>query len=159
MDSFDRFVTKVEQVLICSAVLVMFVMGMMQIVSRFIIKAPIAWSEQLLTVLFIWTSYLGASVALARRGHFQVDVFVALLPPLARKIVDIAVDCVVVLFCVFLIQKGCFLFERTANQSMAMLPFSIRWAYLCIPVAALGMAIHSLTHIWNELRAKPETTS
>jgi TRAP-type C4-dicarboxylate transport system permease small subunit len=158
MDSFDRWVTRMEQILICCAVPVMFLTGILQVVSRFIIKAPIAWSEQLLTVLFVWTSYLGASVALARREHFQVDILVPLLSPAARKILDIAVDAVVILFCLFMIWKGLFLFERTANQSLAMLPFSKRWAYLCIPVAAFGMMIHSLTHVWNEWRARAEKT-
>jgi TRAP-type C4-dicarboxylate transport system permease small subunit len=132
----------------------MFVTGILQIVSRFIIQAPIAWSEQLLTLLFVWTSYLGASVALANRSHFQVDIFVLLLPKYMQKILDIVVDVVVILFCVFTIKKGWFLFERTANQGMAMLPFSIRWAYLCLPVTAAGMAIHALGHLQQAFRAR-----
>jgi TRAP-type C4-dicarboxylate transport system permease small subunit len=152
LDLLDRFVIKLEQVMICCAVPVMLVMGVLQIVSRFVIKAPIAWTEQLLTVLFVWTSYLGASVALANQSHFQVDVFVILLPQWAQKTLNVAADVVVISFCVFMIRKGWFLFERTANQGMAMLPFSIRWAYFCLPVTALGMGIHSLNHVWQALR-------
>jgi TRAP-type C4-dicarboxylate transport system permease small subunit len=151
LGSINRFVTRLEQIMICGSVPVMLFLGILQIVSRFVIKAPISWTEQLLTVLFVWTSYLGASVALANRNHFQVDVFVLLLPKSAQLILGLVVDAAVLLFCAFMVYKGFFLFERTANQTMAMLPFSMRWAYLCLPVTALGMAIHSLAHIWQAL--------
>jgi TRAP-type C4-dicarboxylate transport system permease small subunit len=151
LEWIDRFVRQVEQVLICIAVPVMLVLGILQIISRFVIKAPISWTEQLLTVFFVWTSYLGASIAVANHGHFEVDIFVGLLPAKPRKIVSAAVDVVILLFCLFMIQKGGVLFERTANQRMAMLPFSIRWAYFCIPVSALGMAIHSAARVFREI--------
>jgi TRAP-type C4-dicarboxylate transport system permease small subunit len=107
-------------------------------------------------VLFVWTSYLGASVALANRSHFQVDIFVLLLPKRMQKALDIAVDVMIVLFCVFMVRKGWFLFERTANQGMAMLPFSIRWAYFCLPVTAAGMTIHALRHIQQTFHRRSE---
>ena len=151
MEWLDHFVKQIEQVLICLAVPVMLVLGILQIVSRFIIKAPISWTEQLLTVLFVWSSYLGASVAVANRSHFEVDIFVTLLPAKTMKIVNAAVNVIILLFCLFMIQKGHILFERTASQRMAMLPFSIRWAYFCIPVSALGMAIHSAAHVFREI--------
>ena len=151
LEWIDGFVKQVEYVLICLAVPVMLVLGLLQIISRFIIKAPISWTEQLLTVLFVWSSYLGASIAVANRGHFEVDIFVGLLPTKARKIVNVAVNIVILLFCLFMIQKGHVLFERTANQRMAMRPFSSRWAYLCGPVSALGMAVHSVAHVFREI--------
>ncbi|MDR1732064.1 MAG: TRAP transporter small permease [Synergistaceae bacterium] len=147
MNGVNRFVTKLEQIMICCAVPVMLVMGVLQIVSRFIIHAPIAWSEQLLTFLFIWTSYLGASLAVEGHNHFEVDLFMHFFKPAMRKILTLLGDFFILLFCLFMAYKGCFLFMRTANQSMAMLSISIRWLYLCIPVTAAGMSIHVLNHI------------
>jgi TRAP-type C4-dicarboxylate transport system permease small subunit len=102
----------------------------------------------------VWVSYLGASLALASGSHFQVDVFVAMLNPQLQKTINIAGNVAVIAFSIFTINKGYFLFQNTATQSMAMLPFSLRWEYLCIPVTAMGMTVHSLTRIWREFCTK-----
>ena len=39
----------------------MLIFGFLQIFSRFILRTPIGWSEELLTYSFTWTSFIGAS--------------------------------------------------------------------------------------------------
>lgn len=61
----------------------MIICGALQIVARFILHAPIPWSEELLTYSFVWTSFLGASLAVNSLAHFNVDCLVVRLPTLS----------------------------------------------------------------------------
>ena len=50
-----------------------------QVITRFILKDPSSWSEELATYLMIWVGLLGAAVALNRGAHLGIDYFVGKL--------------------------------------------------------------------------------
>ncbi|MDR1730936.1 MAG: TRAP transporter small permease [Synergistaceae bacterium] len=150
----DRWVLKIEKLLLCLAIPVMILMGALQILSRFVIQTPIPWSEGLLTFLFVWTSFVGASLALAGRTHFQVDLFTLFFPPYVQKILDIIVDITVFGFCIFLVLEGNFLMWKNSRQIIGLLQISIFWGFLCLPFSGGCMLLHTLTHLIQTLRGK-----
>jgi tripartite ATP-independent transporter DctM subunit len=56
--------------------------------ARYVFNAPLVWSDELATVLFLWLSMLGAVVALRRTEHMRLTAFIRNLPPAWRARVD-----------------------------------------------------------------------
>src|SRR5689334_11290236 len=51
------------------------------VVSRYVFNAPLIWSDELATFLFLWLSMLGMVVALHRDGHMRLTTLVGWVPP------------------------------------------------------------------------------
>ena len=147
LERIDAFTGCLERWMLIVLLVAMIVLGMLQIISRFVIRSPIMWSEALLMYMVVWSSFIGASLAVRESAHFEVEIFVVHLPPVVQKVLAIGVYVTIFLFSVFLIDKGIFLVKLNQRQLMALLPFTMSWPYLILPLSGTLMAIHSLRHI------------
>ncbi len=87
----------------CLAVMVVLVFG--NVVLRYGFNSGITVSEEISRWLFIWITFLGAIVALHERAHLGVDMVVARLPPLGKKLC-LAVSYVAMLYILWLLFDG-----------------------------------------------------
>lgn len=148
MSFINRLVTKCEQYSLVFLLTVMTFLGLAQIVSRFVIEKPIPWTEALLTYMFVWSSFLGASLAVEMKAHFSVELFVVKLPQRLQRVVEVGVYLLIIFFAGLMIQKGMLFVEGNRDQLMAAMPFTMVWPYLAIPVSGLFIAIHALNAIY-----------
>jgi TRAP-type C4-dicarboxylate transport system, small permease component len=54
---------------------------------------PLVWSMDVAQLLFVWASFIGADMAMRRRGLIAVDLFVRWIPPRYRVYLDLATAC------------------------------------------------------------------
>jgi TRAP-type C4-dicarboxylate transport system permease small subunit len=147
MERLDDFTARLERWMLIVLLTVMVILGLLQIISRFVIKAPIMWSEALLMYMFVWSSFLGAGLAVRGLSHFEVEIFVVRLPRMIQKVLSLAVYAMIFAFAVFMIWKGLFLVKLNQRQLMAMMPFTMSGPYVILPLSGTFMAIHSLNHL------------
>ncbi len=147
MERLDTLTARLERWMLIVLLTVMVVLGLLQIISRFVIKAPIMWSEALLMYMFVWSSFIGASLAVKEFSHFEVEIFVVRLPRMVRKILSLAVYSMIFAFALFMIWKGLFLVKLNQRQLMAMMPFTMSGPYVILPLSGTFIAIHSLNHL------------
>jgi TRAP-type C4-dicarboxylate transport system permease small subunit len=60
--------------------------------SRFVLRWPSRWTEEVATILLIWVSLLGAAVAFGRNEHLGIDYLVKKFDPSARRLMAIVVQ-------------------------------------------------------------------
>ena len=63
------------EVLVTTAMAVLVLDVVWQVFTRYILRNPSDWTEELATYLMIWVGMLGASVALNRGAHLGIDYF------------------------------------------------------------------------------------
>jgi len=148
----DCIIRKFEEKILVLLMACMLVLGLMQVISRFVIQKPIGWSEPMLTYMFVWSCFLGASLAVAHHAHFEVELFVDHMSPNAQKIFGILVHLLIISFSILMVWKGALLIEANQTQEMAAMPFSMVWPYLSMPVSGLFVIIHSLTLVVKSLQ-------
>jgi len=151
IEKIDNIIQKFEGRCLVFLISCMLVLGLMQVISRFVIQQPIGWSEPMLTYMFVWSCFLGASLAVAKRAHFEVELFVDHLTPAMQKYIALFVHVLITLFSVVMVWKGLILVEANQTQEMAAMPFSMVWPYLVMPVSGLFVIIHSLTQVAKSL--------
>jgi len=51
------------------------------VISRYVFRNPLVWSDELASILFLWLAMLGAVVAFRRGEHMRMSTLVARAPP------------------------------------------------------------------------------
>lgn len=76
------------------------IVGFLQVLCRFVLKASLPWSEELLRFSFVWLTYTAASMGIMRGTHSDVRVLVDHLPVPVQKGANIFREIATLAFCV-----------------------------------------------------------
>ena len=101
-DSFFERITRIEKIigmffLACIVVVIGY-----QVIARSIFGASLPWAEELATYLFIWISFVGASIAYKQRSHIVIKTFVDKCPLLLNMFINLVVYACIIVACVLM---------------------------------------------------------
>lgn len=133
---FITFLTHLMTVFMILAILTI----LLQLLTRFVFKTSIFWSQELLMLFFVYSILIGAVVLMYKQEHLQVDLFEK-LPPKLEKAMDYFVKSVitVVLLIVFYYSIVQVALSISSGQVMTSLPFG-RWVmYIPVPICFILM--------------------
>jgi TRAP-type C4-dicarboxylate transport system permease small subunit len=125
-----------------------------QVFTRFILKNPSTWTEELATFMLIWVSLLGAAVALSRGAHLGIDYFVGKLSPKKRLYTEIFVFlCVSVFSLTVMVFGGIDLVSSTLElgQKSAALQVKVGYVYLAVPISGFFLVLYSVIALVERL--------
>jgi TRAP-type C4-dicarboxylate transport system permease small subunit len=147
-------------VMIVVAVLVLDVLW--QVFTRFVLKDPSTWTEELAVFMLIWVSLLGAAVALGRGAHLGIDYFVGKLPERTRLYTEVFVFfCVSAFSLLVMLIGGADLVRSTLElgQESPALRVKVGYVYLAIPISGFFLTLYAVIgmveRIQGLLRAEP----
>jgi TRAP-type C4-dicarboxylate transport system permease small subunit len=125
-----------------------------QVFTRFVLKNPSTWTEELAIFLLIWVALLGAAVALNRGAHLGIDYLVNKLSIRNRIYTEVFVFLCVSLFslCVMII-GGTSLVISTLKlgQISPALGVEIGYVYLAIPISGFFLVLYSVIGLVERL--------
>lgn len=125
-----------------------------QVLTRYLLKNPSSWTEELATFLMIWVGLLGGSVALNRGAHLGIDYLVTKLSPRKAMCVSLFVFAVIALFSLLvMVVGGSQLVYRTlvTNQVSPALGLKMGYVYLAIPISGFFLVIYSMELFFDVL--------
>ncbi len=134
-----------ELVMIVVAVLVLDVLW--QVFTRFVLKDPSTWTEELAVFMLIWVSLLGAAVALGRGAHLGIDYFVGKLPERTRLCTEVFVFfCVSAFSLLVMLIGGADLVRSTLElgQESPALRVKVGYVYLAIPISGFFLTLYAV---------------
>jgi TRAP-type C4-dicarboxylate transport system permease small subunit len=135
-----RLLSDVFETVVALCFLVIFAMTVILVVLRYAFNSSIMGGYELIEYLFIYTSALGAAVALAMRRHISVTVLVDRLPRAARRIVDAAGHLLVAVFNAAVIYYSIPWIRATGGFESPVLRLPNRLIQLIVPIGS-GLAI------------------
>jgi TRAP-type C4-dicarboxylate transport system permease small subunit len=118
-----------------------------QVFTRYILKDPSSWTEELATFLMIWVGMLGASVALYRGAHLGIDYFVGKFSARKKLYTEIFVFVCIGLFSLLvMLIGGVGLVNRTFALGQVSPAMKIRmgYVYLALPVSGFFLVMYSI---------------
>jgi TRAP-type C4-dicarboxylate transport system permease small subunit len=128
------------------------------VVLRYGFSQGLEWSEELGRYLMIWMGFLAASLALRSGAHVGIDLVCQLLPPTVRRVVILASSAAVFCFFAMVVYQGSVLLILVRPKPSLVLPVSMFWPYLAIPVGSLLMLIQLIplaVREWTTGSSKP----
>jgi len=149
---FDNLLAKGEAAVLIAMVVVMTVVVFLQVVYRYVLTQPLYWSEELARYLFVWLSILGAALGLQKRGHFGLDVFFRMFPKRIKQSMGFFIYLLMGIVIFVILVQGITLVQKTASQESPAMGISMSWAYACLPVGGVLMAIHLMVIFLKDWR-------
>jgi TRAP-type C4-dicarboxylate transport system permease small subunit len=111
------------------------------VLFRYVLNRPLAWTEELASLLFAWLTFVGAYVGFRTRSHIRIDTLMVLFPPAVRRTIGNCVDlCVLALLALF-IWQGFMLTRTTWSLEFPALEISRGYLYVSLPIGACLMVL------------------
>jgi TRAP-type C4-dicarboxylate transport system permease small subunit len=129
-----------------------FVITFLHIIGRYILKAPIYFSEELARYCFIWACMLGASVVNRSDEHTSVNYFTTFLPTRAQAWLYVGRQIAILLLLAALIYYGIALSVRMRTVHSAAMDISWAYIYMALPAGSLLLIITTCRLIAAKVR-------
>jgi TRAP-type C4-dicarboxylate transport system permease small subunit len=124
-----------------------------QVVFRYLLQAPLAWSEELARFLLMWMASLSAAYAFKTRSHFALKFVVDRFNPSMQRAIGTSVTLLVVGFlAVFAWQSLKFTVE-VRNMSAPATQMSMAVPYSSALVGSVLMLYYVIGNWWQDMRA------
>jgi TRAP-type C4-dicarboxylate transport system permease small subunit len=157
LDVSGDFVVKVATWFVACFMGGMVISILLAIISRFIIKIPIPWTEELSRYLMIWTAFIAGSLGLKRGVHVGINFVVQRVPEKASRWIGLITNISLLFFFLVLIIEGFHLTILVAGQMSPVLRVSMAWVYSSLPVGAalftffvIQLVVEDLRGLWNK---------
>ncbi|VTU26118.1 Neu5Ac permease [Variovorax sp. SRS16] len=117
------------------------------VTSRYLFHAPLVWSDELASILFLWLSMLGAAVALRRGEHMRMTALVDRVQPSTRAMLDAFALAASLAFLALVIWPS---IDYAAEESFIVTPaleISNAWRAAAIPIGVGLMIVMALLRL------------
>ncbi|PUU87508.1 MULTISPECIES: TRAP transporter small permease [Halanaerobium] len=149
MNKILNLIDKVIKYLIITFLTLMVVLVFMQVIFRFVLNNPLQWSEELSRFLFVWISFLGASLALKQGQHLGIDVFLKLFPRKLSKFFIFLSYIFILIFLVGISYKGVGVLNIVSRQRSASLRIPMIYPYSGVFIGLFLMIINTINILKN----------
>jgi TRAP-type C4-dicarboxylate transport system permease small subunit len=116
----------------------------LQIVLRYVFNAPLVWTDELASYLFVWISFLGWTTATRKRIHIGIGLVADRLPARGRRLLHGFWCVCTIAFALVLLVIGIIITRRNADIQMVSLDFAFWPVYLVVPIAAVFLVLYGL---------------
>jgi tripartite ATP-independent transporter DctM subunit len=117
------------------------------VIARYVLHAPLIWSDELASMLFLWLAMLGAAVAFRRSEHMRMTAVIASTGPAMRAYLDVFATCAALAFLVLVVHPA---YDYAYDESFITTPalqISNTWRAAALPVGICLMALFSLLRL------------
>jgi TRAP-type C4-dicarboxylate transport system permease small subunit len=138
----DKLVDRLIEAACAVAVVALTVIVSLQVFNRFVLKTPLAWSEDLAMLLFQWVVFLGAALGVKRLRHFGIELVVRKLPETMRHWVELLTPAAMAIVAFVMIVQGWTILTFNLNRTYPTMDLTYTWAFLPIPLAGVLILIY-----------------
>ena len=150
MNGLRKFLNGVMAVLSGVSFAAMVILVVWQVFTRYILKNPSTWSEELVSYLFAWMALFGASLTVSERGHMNIPVVVEKMSPAMQKFLALLAEVIIFLFsAVVLVWGGYAISNLAMGQMTSSLGIAVGVFYIALPISGVLNMIFSLINIYD----------
>lgn len=126
-----------------------------QVASRYLMKSPSSFTDELAGYLLIWVGLLGAAYVAGRREHLAIDILLQRSSPHRRYKLELIISVLIILFAVLvLIVGGSWLAYTRFYLSVksAALGLPLGFVYLVLPISGILISYFDIDNMINLIR-------
>ena len=123
-----------------------------QVFTRYFLGDPAGWTEEIARYFLVAVVFVGASMAVRKNNHIQVDVFYRFMPRRLARVMSLAVDAIRICFFGYAAWLNWLLLERIGNQRMAIVELPMGWVFGAMLFGFVLMFLRSLQVTWRHWR-------
>lgn len=148
MKQLRKYMNCTLNVLAGGSFLAMVLLTCWQVFTRYVLKNPSSWSEEMVSYLFAWMSLFGASLVVGERGHMNIPILVERMGEKGRKFFAIFAEIVACIFAgVILVYGGIQITNLAMGQMTSSLGIPIGVFYVVLPVSGVLNIVYTVLNI------------
>lgn len=157
MTRFDQILSWIENVTVALTLGAASVIAILQVIMRYVFDQIYFWSEEAVIYLVIYSTFVGASIALRHNQHVNINVVSFLVKERGKLVITILAASVTSIYCLTIGGYAWMMVtEPAAHQSVTP---ALRWelwvVQLAIPIGLTLMFIRSLEILYRTSRRRP----
>ncbi|MEN7550642.1 TRAP transporter small permease [Rapidithrix thailandica] len=118
-----------------------------QVFSRYILKDPSSFTDELANFMLIWVGLLGASYATGKHMHLAIDLLPSRLQGLSKKRLEIFINAIVICFAVTVMVYGggnLVFMTLYLEQTSPALQIQLGYIYSVLPLSGILIVFYSV---------------
>jgi C4-dicarboxylate transporter, DctQ subunit len=134
---------------------------LIEVLLRMIFNSTIIGSDEIACFMIIWSVFFTASIGIKTGNHVKIDIFLHLMPPKMRQVVEIAGSIAAALFCIYFTYSGFFLVAeaiQVGDKTVGTIRTPLWLPQLIMPVGGILMVFRLLGQIIRQIRSYPGDT-
>jgi len=155
LKKLDTFVSNIEEwtlfVIVIAALLSLFA----NVVLRYGFNYTLAWSEELVRIVIIYSTFVGASVAIKRRAMIRIDAIVQIFPKLKPGL-TLYTNILMLIFAWMMVKYGYSMthLQLLTHQKTIIMQIPLVYIYAIMPVMGVMICIRTIQVIIQDISAK-----
>lgn len=124
-----------------------------QVFSRYILRVPSSFTDELSRFLLIWIGLLGASYATGKKMHLTIDLLPNSLKGRKKRLLNLIIHLLVMLFALMVMVIGgirLVYVTLTLGQTSSALEIPLGYIYLIVPVSGIMIIFYSILNLVEE---------
>ena len=148
----DRIMAGIGTVLSVISVGIVVILGILQVLFRFVLKVSVPWTEEMMRALFIYIVFFGLILVERENGEVRTTMLIEKLPYKAYHVWESIVAVLSILFNM-LVLVGCFQAMKVTNTTLSALPqISMRMFFYPMVISLPLMVIYQIYHMVGHIR-------
>ena len=148
----DKIMAGIGTVLSVISVGIVVILGILQVLFRFVLKISVPWTEEMMRALFIYIVFFGLILVERENGEVRTTMLIEKLPYKAYHVWESVVAVLSILFNV-LVLVGCFQAMKVTNTTLSALPqISMRMFFYPMVISLPLMVIYQIYHMIGHIR-------
>ncbi len=135
-----------------TAFAVMFAAFVVQIASRYVFDAPVAWTQEICLIAYVWVVFWSSDILVPERKHIVFDIFYQMAPPRQRRwLATLVTGSLFVCFLAVLPATAEYV-HFVARRRTTILHLPMPWVYGAVLVFVLAVVVSSalrLRRLWR----------
>ena len=152
IDFLDKILTSFEEWTLFITVITALVALFVNVVLRYGFNYSLAWSEELVREVIIYTTFIGCSAAVKNRSMIKIDASVQLLPKLKMPLTYFS-NFVTIIFAGLMIYYGWLMMalQYRTHQKTIIMEIPLVILYGILPLMGVMMLIRSIQVIYQDV--------
>jgi TRAP-type C4-dicarboxylate transport system permease small subunit len=142
----------VKRAVLAVGMLALVAVASLQVGARYFFDRPLAWSEEAVRYLMIWTALLAAAWSVRDAEHITVEILLPWLPPRLRRALEVVRHLLVAAFCVAVLPSALRITGEVHAQLGVAIEIPLSLVFASLPLGLMLMAWWALRHAVRALR-------
>ena len=152
LDFLDKILTFFEEWTLFVSVIVALVALFVNVVLRYGFNYSLAWSEELVREVIIYTTFIGCSAAVKNRSMIKIDASVQLLPKLKMPLTYFS-NFATIIFASIMIYYGwlMMMLQYRTHQKTIIMEIPLVILYAILPLMGVMMMIRAVQVVYQDV--------
>lgn len=153
---FSQFASKAAGAVGVALFAGLFITFIIQIIARLVFNQPLAWTDELAVVLYIWTVLWCASFVVRTREHVMFDLAYNAASPLVQRVMRLMGSATLVGLVGYGLAGNLDYIWFMRREKTPVLDISFLWVFVPFMFLLVSLVVRNVYQVWLDLKARDE---